>query len=197
MDHIQNIKTVFDILDQTEGLGEEECDKLKKSLSGLAAQLVEEDNHDSWKSDKIDKLAMALAQVQGELEGAKSDSTNPFFNSSYADLHTVIKSSFPYLSKHGLSVSQGNEEIAGAVCITTTLMHESGQWLRSKIKLPMEKVTAQGVGAACTYGRRYGLSAIVGIAQYDDDANAISGSNPRSAARNRSAVDKFHANKQK
>ena len=197
MDHIQNIKTVFHILDQTEGLGEEECDKLKKSLSGLAAQLVEEDNHDSWKSDKIDKLAAALAKVQGELEGAKSDSTNPFFNSSYADLHTVIKSSFPYLSKHGLSVSQGNEVIAGAVCITTTLMHESGQWLRSKIKLPMEKVTAQGVGAACTYGRRYGLSAIVGIAQYDDDANAISGSNPRSAARNRSAVDKFHANKQK
>ena len=197
MDHIQNIKTVFHILDQTEGLGEEECDKLKKSLSGLAAQLVEEDNHDSWKSDKIDKLAAALAKVQGELEGAKSDSTNPFFNSSYADLHTVIKSSFPYLSKHGLSVSQGNEVIAGAVCITTTLMHESGQWLRSKIKLPMDKVNAQGVGAACTYGRRYGLSAIVGIAQYDDDANAISGSNPRSAARNRSAVDKFHANKQK
>ena len=65
MDHIQNIKTVFDILDQTEGLDEEECDKLKKSLSGLAAQLVEENNHDSWKSDKIDKLAMALAQVQG------------------------------------------------------------------------------------------------------------------------------------
>ena len=197
MDHIQNIKTVFHILDQTEGLGEEECDKLKKSLSGLAAQLVEEDNHDSWKSDKIDKLAAALAKVQGELEGAKSDSTNPFFNSSYADLHTVIKSSFPYLSKHGLSVSQGNEVIAGAVCVTTTLMHESGQWLRSKIKLPMDKVNAQGVGAACTYGRRYGLSAIVGIAQYDDDANAISGSNPRSAARNRSAVDKFHANKQK
>ena len=197
MDHIQNIKTVFDILEQTEGLGEEECDKLKKSLSGLAAQLVEEDNHDSWKSDKIDKLAAALAKVQGELEGAKSDSTNPFFNSSYADLHTVIKSSFPYLSKHGLSVSQGNEVIAGAVCVTTTLMHESGQWLRSKIKLPMDKVNAQGVGAACTYGRRYGLSAIVGIAQYDDDANAISGSNPRSAARNRSAVDKFHANKQK
>ena len=191
MDHIQNIKTVFHILDQTEGLDEEECDKLKKSLSGLAAQLVEEDNHDSWKSDKIDKLAAALAKVQGELEGAKSDSTNPFFNSSYADLHTVIKSSFPYLSKHGLSVSQGNEVIAGAVCITTTLMHESGQWLRSKIKLPMDKVNAQGVGAACTYGRRYGLSAIVGIAQYDDDANAISGKNPRSA------VDKFHANKQK
>ena len=174
MDHIQNIKTVFDILDQTEGLGEEESDKLKKSLSGLMAQLVEEDNHNSWKSDNINKLAMALAQVQGELEGAKSDSTNPFFNSSYADLHTVIKSSFPYLSKYGLSVSQGNEVIPGAICVTTTLIHESGQWLRSKIKLPLGgKKDAQAVGTCCTYGRRYGLSAIVGIAQYDDDANSV------------------------
>ena len=56
---------------------------------------------------------------------------------------------------------------------STTLMHSSGQWLRSKIKLPLSKVDAQGVGAAVTYGRRYGLSAMVGIAQYDDDANSI------------------------
>ena len=52
-------------------------------------------------------------------------------------------------------------------------MHSSGQWLRSKIKLPLSKVDAQGVGAAMTYGRRYGLSAIAGIAQFDDDANSI------------------------
>ena len=124
-----------------------------------------------WKSENIDKLAEALSIVQGELEGAKKESTNPFFKSGYADLHTVIKSSFPYLSKHGLSVSQGNEIIAGAVCVTTLLMHNSGQWLRSKIKLPLKDVTSQGVGACVTYGRRYGLSAIVGIAQYDADGN--------------------------
>jgi len=126
-----------------------------------------------WKSPEIDKLAEALAKAQSELEGAKKESTNPFFKSSYADLHAVIKSAFPHLSKHGLSVSQGNEIIPGAVCVTTVLMHSSGQWLRSKIKLPLNKVDAQGVGAAVTYGRRYGLSAIVGIAQYDDDANLI------------------------
>ena len=108
------------------------------------------------------------------MEGAKKESTNPFFKSSYADLHAVIKSSFPHLSKHGLSVSQGNEMIMGAVCVTTTLMHSSGQWIRSKVKLPLAKKDAQGVGSAITYGRRYGLSAIVGIAQYDDDAQSIS-----------------------
>ena len=188
--HIQNIKTVFDVLDNAEGLGQEECDNLKKSLSGLAAQLIEEDNKDSWKSDNIDKLATALSKVQGEIDGAAKKSTNPFFKSGYADLHEVISSTFPHLSKHGLSVTQGNEIVPGAVCVTTTLMHSSGQWIRSKIKLPMDKVNAQGVGSATTYGRRYGLAAIVGVAQKDDDGNSVSSANPRSA------VDKFNANKQ-
>jgi len=133
----------------------------------------EDRSKDDWKSPEIGKLAEALAKAQSELEGAKKESTNPFFKSNYADLHAVIKASFPYLSKNGLSVTQGNEIIPGAVCVTTTLMHLSGQWLRSKVKLPLNKVDAQGVGAAITYGRRYGLSAIVGIAQYDDDANSI------------------------
>ena len=129
---------------------------------------------EEWKSPEIDKLAEALAKAQSEMEGAKKESTNPFFKSNYADLHAVIKSAFPHLSKHGLSVSQGNEVIVGAICVTTTLMHSSGQWLRSKVKLPLSKKDAQGVGAAITYCRRYGLSAIVGIAQYDDDAQSIS-----------------------
>ena len=141
--------------------------------------VVEEENLYDWKSDKIDKLAGALAKAQGEMYGAASKSSNPFFKSSYADLHTVIMSAIPYLSKNGLSVTQGNEIIPGAVCVTTTLLHESGQWLRSKINLPMEKVNAQGVGAATTYGRRYGLAAMVGIAQKDDDGNSISQPKPK------------------
>ena len=149
----------------------------KEAIEPIVEEAIE--STESWKSDKIDKLATALAKVQGELDGAKSESTNPFFKSSYADLHTVIKSSFPFLSKHGLCVSQGNEVIPGAICVTTTLIHESGQWLRSKIKLPLGgKKDAQAVGACCTYGRRYGLSAIVGVAQYDDDANAIRRTEP-------------------
>ena len=154
------------ILKQKEEAKKQE-ESVKESWSAV------ERRQDEWKSPEIDKLAGALAKVQSELEGAKKESTNPFFKSSYADLHAVIKSAFPYLSKNGLSVSQGNEMVQGAVCVTTLLMHSSGQWLRSKVKLPLSKVDAQGVGAAITYGRRYGLSAIVGIAQYDDDANSI------------------------
>ena len=39
----------------------------------------------------LDKLAQALTKAQAEIKGARSQSTNPFFNSSYADLHTVIQ----------------------------------------------------------------------------------------------------------
>ena len=58
--------------------------------------------------------------------------------------------------------------------MTTMLLHESGQWIKSKLKMPIEKATAQSVGSVITYGRRYGLSAITGIAQYDDDGNVAS-----------------------
>jgi hypothetical protein len=155
---------------------------------------VEEIIPESWKSNEIDKLASALAKAQTLMDGAQKSSTNPFFNSGYADLHTCIKSSFPALNKHGLSIVQGNEVISGAVCVTTTLLHESGQWLRSKLKVPMAKIDAQGVGSAITYGRRYGLAAMAGIAQKDDDGNSISkataGKNPRSA------VDRDNAQQQ-
>ena len=127
-----------------------------------------------WKSDKVDKLASALSKAQSEMKGAEKKSINPFFNSGYADLHTVIESSFPHLTKHGLSVIQGNESRPGEFFVTTMLLHESGQWIKSKLKMPIEKATAQSVGSVITYGRRYGLSAITGIAQYDDDGNAAS-----------------------
>ena len=125
-----------------------------------------------WKSDKIEKLASALSKAQSEIKGAEKKSTNPFFNSGYADLHTVIESSFPHLTKYGLSVIQGNDGKPGEFYVTTMLLHESGQWIKSRLKMPVEKATAQAIGSTITYGRRYGLSAMVGIAQYDDDGNS-------------------------
>ena len=132
------------------------------------------DHKEVWKSDKVDKLASALSKAQSEMKGAEKKSVNPFFNSGYADLHTVIESSFPHLTKYGLSVIQGNESSPGEFFVTTMLLHESGQWIKSKLKMPIEKVTAQSIGSTITYGRRYGLSAITGITQYDDDGNAVS-----------------------
>jgi len=126
-------------------------------------------------SDKLDKLAAALCKAQSEMKGAEKKSVNPFFKSGYADLHTVIEASVPHLNKHGIAVIQGNDGKVGVFYVTTMLLHESGQWIKSKLKMPIEKATAQSIGSTITYGRRYGLSAIAGISQYDDDGNIASG----------------------
>jgi hypothetical protein len=130
---------------------------------------------DEWMSPKIDKLAAALSKAQSELKGALKSSVNPFFKSDYADLDTVIKSCFPQLTKNGLSVIQGNDTCdKGSFYVTTMLLHESGQWIKSKLKMPIGgKKDAQAVGATITYARRFSLSAMVGIAQTDDDGNSI------------------------
>ena len=140
-------------------------------LKGLANQ-----------SGQIDKLATALAKAQKEMSGAKTKSTNPYFKSKYADLYEVLESSRPILAKHELSIVQTNDDIkiigerenaVAFLMVGTMLMHSSGQWIRSYTPLPIERpVNAHKLGSAFTYGRRYGLAAMVGIAQMDDDGNA-------------------------
>ena len=130
-------------------------------MSEEVQQPVEEDilppewiSIDDWKSSKIDKLAGALAKAQSEMGGVAKGKVNPFYKSNYADINSCIEACMPALNKHGLSISQGNRFCnTSGYYITTMLMHESGQWLRSEIRIPLtNKKDAQEIGSACTYG---------------------------------------------
>lgn len=129
------------------------------------------------KSETIGKLSKALTAVQSQLRPALKDSDNPFFKSKYADLNAVWDSSRELLAKNGLAVIQGNSVgLDNTVIVETILSHESGEWVQSELCLPLAKHDPQGVGSAITYGRRYGLAAIVGIvSDVDDDGNHASG----------------------
>jgi hypothetical protein len=138
-------------------------------------------------SEEIDKIAAALVKFQGEVESPKKSVENDAFKKGgkalkYADLDAIIKTVAPALAKNGLSQHQfADTDIENkAVKITTMILHESGQYFfGDTLVLPAEsfgKFNAQTVGSAITYGRRYSLSAILGIAsENDDDANGISG----------------------
>lgn len=123
-------------------------------------------------SEKIDELGAALAKAQGQIEGAKKDSANPFFKSKYADLASVWDACRKHLSENGLSVTQCPEEAENGISIETMLLHSSGQWIKSRYTMPVSKIDAQAVGSAITYARRYALASIVGVAPEDDDGNA-------------------------
>lgn len=122
-------------------------------------------------SPTLGAIAKSLAKAQGELEDAKKDAINPHFKNKYASLSSVRSAITPVFSRNGLAVTQLNEPHGDAgVCVVTLLMHESGEWIQSKLFVPATKKDAQGFGSALSYARRYALAAIANIATDDDDA---------------------------
>jgi hypothetical protein len=121
-------------------------------------------------SPTISVICKALSLTQGQMSFAKKDTENEFFKKPYADLASCWEACRKPLSDNGLSVSQVQDENF----LITILMHESGEWIRSRTKISMSegKNAMQAYGSALTYARRYALSAIVGISQDDDDANS-------------------------
>jgi hypothetical protein len=121
-------------------------------------------------SDQINELATALAAFQGEVKPVIFDAVNPYFKSRYATLSALVDTASPVLSKNGLSVCQLCSQ-DGA--IQTILMHKSGQWISSEMKLNPTKNDPQGVGSSLTYNRRYSYASILGlVSEADDDGNA-------------------------
>lgn len=122
------------------------------------------------KSESIKELAVALAKFQGEVSNPINNAINPHFHNKYATLSEVLNVVRPILSKHGLSMVQEPSGDGENIIITTTLFHNSGEYIEfEKLILKADKPTAQGAGSAITYGRRYAISAILGISSEDDD----------------------------
>jgi len=120
-------------------------------------------------SESIAQLASALALAQGEITVAVKDATNPFHKNRYATLASTWEACRAALSKNGLSVIQPVRAKGKVVLITTRLMHASGEWIEETLLMTAGQDTPQGIGGTITYGRRYALSAMVGVAPDDDD----------------------------
>ncbi|HEX8413952.1 MAG TPA: ERF family protein [Sphingomicrobium sp.] len=131
-------------------------------------------------SETIAKLTTALVQVQATVEGASKGRVNPAFKSKYADLSSVWEACREQLVTNGLTVVQfPGEMVDNRMTMTTQLSHESGEWMRGTLSIPLTKADAQGYGSAVTYARRYALAAVVGVCPEDDDGNAASQRGPR------------------
>ncbi len=129
-------------------------------------------------SDKIDLISAALLAAQREVENAAKDAKNPHFKNSYASLGSVIEATKGPLNKAGIVVLQTLGDGGDRVCLTTRLLHTSGQWIEDTASTPIPKFDPQGVGSACTYLRRYSLAAALCITQEDDDGEAARPANP-------------------
>ena len=131
-------------------------------------------------SASVAALAKDLAAAQpGFSHPSKSRTVDVGqYRYSYAVLPAVIDAVRPALAAHGISVLQPVEVRGTHVRVWTMLLHTSGEWLRSALVLQADSAKPQAVGSAITYGRRYGLSAMLGIAADEDEDGAIAPSAP-------------------
>jgi len=128
-------------------------------------------------SASIAKLATALAVAQAGYTPLKASQTADAekYSYNYADLAGVLDVVRPALAAQGIAILQGvsMQRPAGTsgllVIVETRLVHQSGEWIATTLKLPSGEIAPQKVGSLVTYLRRYGLLAMAGVASEDDD----------------------------
>ena len=132
-------------------------------------------------SDTIATIAAALAKAQVELSNPEKSLVatirSPFPREPdrtfrYAPLSSGLDIVRKSLGRHEIATIQATEidKEAGLLRLTTVLAHSSGEWISSEWPVCQisDIASAQRVGAALTYARRYALFALVGITGEDD-----------------------------
>ncbi len=160
-------------------------------------------------SESIGTIAAALAKAQAELTNPEKSLVgtirSPFPREGertfrYAPLSSGLDIVRKSLGRHEIATIQATaiDKDAGLLRLTTVLAHSSGEWISSE--WPVCQITdiasAQRMGAALTYARRYALFTLVGIAGEDDldtpDVGTVSAAEvelPRADYPNRPARD--------
>ena len=106
---------------------------------------------------------------------------NPYFNSKYADLGTVVQALKKPLEDAGLGyyfrVDTNMETSTWMVTMTIVDVNEDAALITSFF--PIASTDPQKMGSAITYAKRYLLTTTFNvIAEEDDDGNAAEGNKP-------------------
>jgi hypothetical protein len=120
-------------------------------------------------SESIKNLSMALLKAQKNIGAATKGAANPFFKSKYADLGSVMEACKEALNNEGITVLQPVQSSETGDYVETLLLHESGEFMSSSMKLLLSKQDMQAYGSAVSYARRYSLQSLVFIPAEDDD----------------------------
>lgn len=120
------------------------------------------------------KLVSALAQFHQDVGGIEKTARAQY--GAYSDLAVVLQTVTPALSRNGLVLLQGFEDVADARYLRTQLIHTSGETLSSVCRLVETESANRNNplhvwGGSVTYQRRYCALALLGLAagMEDDD----------------------------
>jgi hypothetical protein len=126
-------------------------------------------------SEHLDKFGPALNGFHSDYLGAiKKDGRGNF--GKFPDLGAAIKATKPALAANGLSIIQSVRGDASLVVVETIILHSSGQFIATSLPMPVDENHAKrnaawALGAATSYGRRYGYFAALQLFGSDEIAD--------------------------
>jgi hypothetical protein len=132
------------------------------------------------KSIEIQNLTKALIQFQAKMKPLELDAEVEVmtdkggkYKFKYATLENIIESTRTLLANNGLALIQ---TVGEGGCVTTLLMHESGEWIQDTVLIAPVKSSPQAIGSSITYAKRYSMTAILRlVSESDDDGNVAEG----------------------
>lgn len=133
-------------------------------------------------SDAKLEFLKALNKVQGIIEPAKMDKTNPHFDSRYASISSVNDAVLGPLNENGFILMQGGVDINGKPYLRTTLYHVLGHSEHFDYPLIEKADNPQHIASSTTYARRYSICALLALSVEDDDGNAATAGAKQSRA---------------
>ena len=123
-------------------------------------------------SDENNEIIKALVQFQATVPQIPKDQVMMVRGRDkphhYASLESILHAIRKPLSEVGLAIIQP-PVINGTFKLVTRLFHSSGQWFESSYPLTDASAAPHAMGSAITYGRRYSICGLLGIAPEDDD----------------------------
>jgi len=158
----------------------EHLKKISEKIDSLEShyRASEKDTH---RSHEAKDLFTALAKAQGEMSILMTNKINPYFGIKYADLRHMIRESRAPLAHNGLAVIQqivaGND---GQSSLNTILTHESGQWIKSTVRITPAKNDIKTIESYTNFMKRLAYGSMVGIvSEGEDDDGEIEMANAR------------------
>jgi len=129
----------------------------------------------SWQSDTLGKLSLALSKAQGEF--GSIDKSTEAYNYKYATLADTLNMVRPILSKYEIAlVSMNVTQVLNGVLMTgvKTMLICDDEFLASESYLPTEKTKSNNIaqvqGSWQSYQRRYNIMSMLNLATEDKDA---------------------------
>jgi len=121
-------------------------------------------------------LPQKLFKVQKKIGTLYKTSDNPFFRSKYVDLNQVLSVAKETLHEEGLFLLQAPGLNEHGRYIETSIIHAAtGEQVFCRVPFSGNEKNMQEIGAATTYGRRFGIVSLLAMEQEDDDGETAVG----------------------